>query len=288
MESITSELLGQLGNQLFNWATGYSIAKQNNWHHFVDDSKIQEWGCYLDQFGIENNGNHISYMHERLQKSKIKLIRKISYETQQYLQGKGIGNAYVEIPHHFDPRVLKIGPNKIISGYFQSWKYFESDIEEIRSFMRENQIMNEKTIHILKSFETENWTGVHVRRNDYLKYQSIFGLTSEEYFDRALRIITTLEEPEKIIVFSDDVELARQVMPKAEMNISQSDVPNPAQNLMLMGHAKSFIGSNSTYSWWAAFQLQSDATIIFPRPWFANKTIEISDILMPSWISLGI
>ena len=53
MESITSELIGQLGNQLFNWATGYSIARQNNWHHFVDDSKIQEWGCYLDQFGIE-------------------------------------------------------------------------------------------------------------------------------------------------------------------------------------------------------------------------------------------
>jgi Glycosyl transferase family 11 len=288
MESITSELIGQLGNQLFNWATGYSIAKQNNWQHFVDDSKIKQWGFYLDQFGIKKNGDHIKYMYERTQKSKIKLIRKIGHIGQEYLQSKGLGNAYVERPHHFDPNVLKIGPNKIISGYFQSWKYFESHIDEIRCLMRQNQIMSGNTMRILHSIETENWTGVHVRRSDYLKYQSVFGLTSKEYFARSLEIIRLIDKPDKIIVFSDDTELASLVVPNADSYISQTDIPNPAQNLMLMGRAKSFVGSNSTYSWWGAFQLQSDATIIFPRPWFANKTIEISDLLMPNWISIGI
>jgi hypothetical protein len=289
MEYVTSELIGALGNQLFNWAAGYSIANQKGWVHLIDDSKIQKFGCYLNEFEIyPNNYQRNVNLTDSLRESNSKVVRKIDYISQQYLQKDRKSKIFQEKYFHFDPSVLKIGPNKILRGYFQSWKYFEPHLVDVQKKLLSSQKLDNTSEQILQSIGSQNWLGIHVRRGDYVEFAHQHGLTSKKYYDRAIKVIQSEVTPDCIVVFSDDLLLSKEVVPGADFYISPAECSNPAQNMMVMSRAKSFVGSNSTYSWWAAFQMDVGSRIIFPRPWFAHRKLLTDDLLMPDWITLGI
>ena len=70
--------------------------------------------------------------------------------------------------------------------------------------------------------------------------------------------------------------------------IGPEDTHSQCENLVLMANATSFIGANSSYSWWAAYLnrgLQSRP--IFPRQWYMNPDLSNTDMLLPDWISVG-
>jgi len=289
MAFIRSELIGALGNQLFNWASGYALAKNNGWDHLVDESQVGQFGCFLREFGIEIQEGLCSKSYvDNLRRSKIRVVRKFGFESQRFLQRHGFGKIYQESFFHFDPNFLKMQPNMTIRGYFQSWKYFESHLVDIKKLLKEKQIMLESTNRILDELKSESWLGVHVRRGDYLKMANQHGLTSKRYYDDALKTVQSQNSFDRIVVFSENIDLAREVVPSGDVYLSPKEISCPAQNLMLMSKAKSFIGSNSTYSWWSAFLMEEDASIIFPRPWFAERKSNTDDLLMPKWITLGI
>jgi len=289
MEYVTSELIGALGNQLFNWAAGYSIAKENGWIHKIDDSQIQKFGCYLNEFEIyANQDQKKAYLIDNLRKSNFNVVRKIGNRSQQYLQKHGKAKIFEEKYFHFDPSVFKIRPNKVLRGYFQSWKYFEPHLVDVKKKLLSSHKLDSTSEQILQSIGSQNWLGIHVRRGDYIEFANQHGLTSKKYYDRAIKVIRSQQQPGCIVVFSDDLHLSKEVVPGADFYLSPADISNPAQNMMLMSKAKSFIGSNSTYSWWAAFQLDNDSTVVFPRPWFANRINITDDLLMPNWLTIGI
>ena len=289
MAFIRSELIGALGNQLFSWAAGYSLAKKNGWDHQVDESRVSKFGCFLGEFGIETQEYIDPKSHmDKMSRSKSRVIRKIDFESQKFLQKAGFGNIYKERFFHFDPNFLKMRPNMTIRGYFQSWKYFEAHLSDIKSFLKEKQIMLNSTSRVFDELKSESWLGVHVRRGDYVKMAHQHGLTSKHYYDLAIKTVRSQNNFDCIVVFSEDIDLAREVVPSGDIYLSPTEISCPAQNLMLMSKAKSFIGSNSTYSWWAAFLMEDNASIIFPRPWFAERKNITDDLLMPNWFTIGI
>jgi hypothetical protein len=289
MAFIRSELIGALGNQLFNWASGYSLAKKNGWDHLVDESQVGQFGCFLGEFGILTQEFPYSKdLVDSLRRSDSRLVRKCGFELQRFFQKRGLGKVYQENYFHFDPNFLKMRPNMTIRGYFQSWKYFEPHLDDIKNLLKDKQMMQESTNKILDELKSESWLGVHVRRGDYLKMTDQHGLTSKRYYDDAIKTVRSQNNFDRIVVFSENIDSAREVVPSGDVFLSPKEISCPAQNLMLMSKATSFIGSNSTYSWWSAFLMEEDANIVFPRPWFAERKSITDDLLMPKWLTIGI
>lgn len=287
---VRSELIGALGNQLFNWAVGYSIAKNNKWDHFIDKSKVTKFGFFLEELGIQcqelppSNMGLIygEWLNKKASRKEMQIIKELILEFE--IKGK----VYKEKKFHFDEEVLNVNRNTTLRGYFQSWKYFESNIEHIKTILSNGKKLNTNYLKYLELIDSANWVAIHVRRGDYLESWRNHGITTEKYYKKAINIIDSIHLTDKKIVFSDNVNLAKEVVPNAHIYISPIDIPNPAVNMMLMSSASAFVGANSTYSWWSAFQLENEAPVIFPRPWFSNRNVNTDDLLLPNWLTVGL
>jgi hypothetical protein len=131
--------------------------------------------------------------------------------------------------------------------------------------------------------------GVHIRRGDYVGLENYHGLTSSRYFKNAVQMIQQLSGFEKIMVFSDDIAVAREVFPQGNYYISSQDLDSSPETLILMSRCESFIGSNSSFSWWAAWLNPSPDKVVLSPPherWLNMPNCATSDVIPDSWIQL--
>jgi hypothetical protein len=177
-----------------------------------------------------------------------------------------------------------------VRGYFQSWRYVESVASELRTELWD--VCNPSTWFEEQKAELasmEQWVGIHVRRGDY---KDLAGLeVGEIYYERALALLSDLGGPQHLVVFSDEVELARDMsvwrrFPHVTF-IESPPGTSPLETLLLMSLASQLVIANSTFSWWAAWVGERpDRRVIFPRPW-GNTLCENRDLIPPGWIGIG-
>ena len=287
---IVSELIGGLGNQLFNWAAGYSLSQRLNFTHYINSRKSAKHGSYLTDFGIHNIEypitKNLDFM-DLIDKSSSPALNKVS----RSLKTSDFSNrvrpyVFEENSFEYNKRIEEISSSKLLRGYFQSWRYFQPHLQEIRSILNSRSKMTSTFEGYNRELCQKKWVAIHVRRKDYVEYSSFHGLTSPVYYKRALGTIELGNSNVVRVVFSDDIELAKEVV-KADMYIGELDLSLPSENIKLMSRADFIIGSNSTFSWWAAFMMGDEKLAIFPRPWFATKEKNTRDLLLPNWLTIG-
>jgi hypothetical protein len=263
---------GKLGNQMFQYATLYGIAKKNGYDLCVPETNydwklIGDYNCkfYLPEiFNISAKG------------SDKRVEQKHNYE---------------HTGHIFDPNALSLSDETDIAGYFQSEKYFSHCSEDIRKeFSFKNQKLYQEVSMHMKSLPTK--IGVHVRRGDYVKKQHFHPLCHPEYYRAAINELTLDLNDFVLYVFSDDIEWCKQnfnsiTNAKVIFDESGGDEQNYFQNqektLMKMTMCDRFIIANSSYSWWGAW-LGKNEKVIAPRSWFAwMDESEYKDIYCDHW-----
>ena len=271
--NVVVELQGGLGNQLFGWAAGYVLSQKLNCTLVLDISHLSERGYQLDQFEFSRDLQCIN-------KEK-SLIVKISERINSSI--------FEEKSFRYDQRFDKILTPHILRGYFQSWKYhylFESELYSKVSRLREE---SSQLKSLKNKFDFSEVIAIHVRRGDYKGLSHIHGIVGPEYYNRALRenfIIHQRRFP--YIVFSDEPHEAKPVIPGAIAYIGPHDLESPAENLVLMSSCRALIGANSTFSLWAGLIMTSNSkTCIFPQPWFADESLDDSDLLPVEFIRLN-
>jgi hypothetical protein len=118
------------------------------------------------------------------------------------------------------------------------------------------------------------------------EYEKFHGRTSIEYYQRALEVISRAGGTLPLVIFTDNKTYAAEIIksiPNISLILGPEDVPNQAENLMLMTLGKNFIGANSSYSWWAAFLRKNEhAEVIAPTPWFSGMP-EPVDLIPNNW-----
>jgi hypothetical protein len=285
---IKLQIVGGLGNQLFQFYAGVYLAKRTDSEVIIDFSKVALSGTVhessIDQLVLGNEyQSHlikISFLKSMIWRIHQKLVREIhclrffSLKILRIYQSTQIG---------FDPLVDKLTPPIEIHGYFQSWRYLEDcrilGIEDPKlgtfsdwyKSLRE-QIISEKAI------------GVHVRRGDYLSLTDSFGILGDGYYSEALKLAQAKNPGRNVYVFSDDIALARSLFPDSNFNFVSEPIDSiAAESMFLMSACSALIIANSTFSWWGAALGNKEKDVYAPQKWFRNLE-DPNDLIPANWI----
>jgi hypothetical protein len=254
---ISTRLQGGLGNQMFQIAAAFALAKRNN-----DDYGFNFHDCFTPQQG-NTSDNYINNIFK-----KIPAISDFPFESTY----QEPFFAFNELPNR---------KNLYLVGSFQSEKYFIDYKDDIINLFDLSDISVEDFKKEIE-FDSNTFTSVHIRRGDYLNGINLVfhSPCSKGYYLSAMNLITD----SKFIFFSDDMEWVRQNF-KGD-NIFYSPFNNELQDFKLMSECNHHIIANSTFSWWASYlNKNQNKKIIGPKNWFGpSGHKDTQDILPLSWI----
>jgi hypothetical protein len=187
----------------------------------------------------------------------------------------------------WDPNFNVASRNRLVIGYFQSYKYASSNqktVEVLRGLKLKEESPQVKKYRDLSLVYSP--LVVHVRRGDYVAEAS-FGLLAPEYYREIIRSVYSKGRYDKIWLFSDDFAQAATCIPEElmseVMNIDEMD-NSPASTLQVMRFGKGYVLANSSYSWWGAFlSVNPDSEVHAPFPWFKGMPSP-NEVLPPTWI----
>lgn len=255
---IIANLKGGIGNQLFQIAAGYALAKRTN-----------------SEFKINYNLQHNCIQGFNPKKYKQTLYRDIP-ETDYIPR-----NVYSE--PHFHYKEIPACDDVIIDGYFQSLKYFDGCIEDIINLFKFPETCLDKYEQI-KSKLSEDAIGVHIRRGDYKKYSNIHHLQPRKYYESAIDKF----ESKSLLVATDDWSsfYNEKLLSKYEdtHTIFSTSGCTELDDLFLLSQCSRMVISNSTLAWWAAFLGKRNKQVIAPAKWFgADGPQDFQDIFCTNW-----
>lgn len=284
----------QLGNQLFIWAAGYSLARH--------------WDCPLCLI-TSNYGRTGTYMYLRVFPVRAKflspwpglLCRRLfgrelySLQKFQNVIGDWIHASDGSFENSQFEKLRTCPPRStLLDGMFQSWRYFKHHREEIRQELAvtANNMTRHTDADVLRRIRGSESVSVHVRRTDYINGgdPEKFAVCTKRYFARCLdRLRESLHRP-IFYVFSDDIAWARNEMSAPDVHFVSS-VNFKSSNIsdfVLMANCKSHVISNSTFSWWAAFSGDITGQVLMPSRWFNDDSAPIQEKIVDGWIPVDV
>lgn len=182
-----------------------------------------------------------------------------------------------------------ISKNEFFIGYFQSYRW--ASIPNVDQQLKSLSLINPspELLSFIQSNQNTNSVMVHVRLGDY-KEQENFGIPSIKYYDLALITIASFHKIDRILLFSNEPELALSYIPSkfhSLIAIAPSFGGSSAETLEAMRHAKNYVIGNSSLSWWGArLSYAKDSKVIAPNPWFVSAA-EPTDLIQPDWIRIN-
>jgi hypothetical protein len=244
--------LGNIGNQMFQYASLQGIA-----YHRGLDWKIPP---------KNNFGKNYSLL-----KSNIYDCFYLDLNIDEHI-GVLIGETRAESKHGFDQDLFENCPDDVnISGYLQSYKYFDA----IKNKIRRDFTFLPSSVEVIPQ---KNTLSIHVRRTDYLSLSQYHTNLTNEYYSAALDIIGDFSEA---IVFSDDIDWCKTLPIFEGFTFSLGD---SYTDLQLMSKCDKHIIANSSFSWWGAWLSGSD-NVVAPKEWFgpALPDHDTDGYYLPSW-----
>ena len=294
---IIVQLKGGLGNQMFQYACGRSLALQNNTSLAFDLSSLSN---NAENSRTTNRSFELSDVFDvhcrEASVAELKKIKPIQYRAVNVfaikLGLKGIQKSkyFIENKFSFNPHIKMVGKDCYLSGYWQSPKYFdvvESLIHEEFTFQRK---LDYKNLGIESLIRGVNAVSLHIRRTDFQNIvdNAIHGICAIEYYREAVKFISTELKNPHFFVFSDDINWAKEnlKLPYQCTFISGNNGSKSYIDMQLMSFCKHNIIANSSFSWWGAWLNQyPNKIVIAPKIWFVDKKLndQTIDLIPDSW-----
>ena len=284
---IISHINGGLGNQMFQFAAGKTLAQRNNTILKLDVSEFAK--NKLRSFDLLAFETDILFATDQEIND---LVPSHNFEKAfQYFSPLKKRSYYREKSFSFDDKVLELGKNVYLKGYFQSEKYFLPAKDTIRKeFTFKNKLITklDETSFQLKDL---NSVSIHVRRGDFSKNPEIaeyHGTLDKDYYNSSLGLIRSKVPDPSFYLFSDDINWAKNNLqiPDA-IYVSGNLTQNHFEDLYLMSQCKHNIIANSSFSWWGAWlNNHPDKIVIAPEKWFNQGPKDTRDLLPAGWLKI--
>ena len=269
--TVTIELMGGLGNQLFQIFTliAYSLDTKNSF--------------YIEDQGIVHGHRKKNYWDNILK--NIGKFRKPVKEINGAIREKGFN--YEQLPPVPDKNI-----NIKLLGYFQSYKYFHHQIDNIYKFTKIPEIRNQYN----DNYDYQYTISLHFRVGDYKAIQEHHPLLKVEYYIDALSHIIqqTGRSNWQILFFCEDQDLEYvhekiEIIQKSFTELSFIKIDSAFddwEQMLIMSHCRHNIIANSSFSWFGAYFRSSEGIVCYPKTWFgpAQGKKDMKDMFLDSWI----
>ena len=288
---IISQIMGGLGNQMFQYAMGRALSTRLNLPLRIDISGFDSYRLHKYQLSSVFAGMEVA-----APKDLENLIGWRATTTAKRLVTKPQlswirGRQFVVEPHlaYWAGIEGLIGPVYLV-GYWQSEKYFyaiDSIIRNDFAFVKPLSMQNQ---HIVDEIRSSQAISLHIRRGDYVQNSqtlAIHGICSLDYYRDAIAYIAQRIARPKFFIFSDDMAWVKSNL-KVEFPCIYVDhnIGSESYNDMrLMSQCQHNIIANSSFSWWGAWlNANPHKIVIAPKKWYANNN-DVRDLCPEKWVT---
>jgi len=280
---VTVRLGDGLGNQMFQYALGRTIAHRRRTSLALDISSFRESELRQYSLGVFNivenfaSGGYPGFSRLRALGRRLRL--------------PGIRPILRERSFCFDPAVLDAPADVYLTGYWQSEKYFKEIEDIIRrefSFKTEPDGQNREMADRIRG---ANSVSVHVRRGDYVtnpSFKRTFWTCAEEYYTKAASFVASRVANPHYFIFSYDPDWARANLELGgpATFVAHNSPGKGSEDLRLMSLCRHHIIANSSFSWWGAWLGNSGGIVVAPQKWFKTDAFDTRDLLPERWIRM--
>ena len=280
-DAIVVKMTGGIGNQLFGLAAGLNQARRLSCRLVLD---ARAFGATeIRSFELGDLGYEV--IQPTLSQARIPSKFQFPKRAKSF---EGL-QVFKEAGFDYDDSINQVRPGTLLTGYFQSFKYFSEVESELLEILESSNSIYDKTS--LRGNVLPEVT-MHVRRGDYLDEKTIrfHGLATNSFFNRSLNFLGSSFDSAKVKIYSDSPELIdiREYKTNFDLSLVDDSSLSSIETLRAMAHGEAFIMSNSSFSWWGAWLMNmrgGSGPVIAPRPWFASG-LSAHDLLRPDWITL--
>lgn len=262
-----------LGNQMFNYVCGYSVAKHDGDTLLldtseVDNSSFRSFG--LDNFNIDFTERESFGNKSFFQKIYKRLRRNLKYDVIMERKDESV-------PLDLSVYRKKHLRNKYLHGYFQNLYYFNDCKEDIVRQFTPKQELRSEVKELIARFSGENLCSLHIRGGDITPLPV-------DYYRGAVKKLEAEGGKVKYIVFSNVRGFAAEYV--SELGIDAEFIWDmgrftDVEELFLMKACTRHVLSDSTFSRWAALLDVRGGTVMAPPSPDAEK------IYMPEWFVIN-
>jgi len=258
------QLLGGLGNQLFQYAAAKTVHQNSGGNLLLNKE--------LNNAHNTNGHNYVKELFTDATEVDISIHADWVFESQGikvYNQENGF--------EAWNPN--NVSSPCLLKGYFQYYPAIQAVIPQMRKLLLHNLgVMKLNPDHAF----------LHVRRGDYVKKSDFHYLQGEGYYREAYAQLCTQRgnngHPEKLLIFSDDIKWCKSqswlyAFPGVEFVEEEDELKSLSRMISCMGGA---IIANSTFSWWAAV-LSDTPYVVYPKKWIAQK---VENLFPLNWRSV--
>jgi len=260
--------LGQLGNQMFQYASLKGIARKNGYNFCIPNhTKIFNDGL----------GNQL-----RIELFEPFVLKNFNQLNAQLIDGDR--PVVQEGTFEFNEGLFNNCPDWVsLWGFFQTEKYFKHIQDEIREDFTFNDDILEPCKEMMSQFE-EAPISLHIRRGDFLINSANHHNLGLDYYEKAL-----LEFPTNIpvLIFSDDPEWCGDQELFSDDRFMIAEGNSSYVDLCLMSLCEAHIIANSSFSWWGAWLANSEK-VVAPSIWFGpnNAHLDTKDLYLDHWVKI--
>jgi len=260
---ITVKIGDGLGNQIYNYVCGYSLAKTRGEKLCLDISDAENnpiRSYMLDNFCLDEC--KIEYFPNKTLWDKIykRFRRNLKYHVV-----KEIGYAsYSDNSYLFEEKSKGLRPT-YLHGYWQSIRYFEMYEEDIRRQLVPSYAMPDGLIKLIEDFRSRPTCAIHMRGGD-------IAMPESDYYIKAVKYMTDKKPGLEYVIFTNDIENAKSRLAHLDICykfIEDYEVENKFSDMdsfFLLSSCQNQIISESTFSTWAAILNDyRDKLVIAPK-----------------------
>ncbi|XP_048731279.1 galactoside alpha-(1,2)-fucosyltransferase 2-like isoform X2 [Ostrea edulis] len=267
---VTVNFEGRLGNQVFEFASLFGIAKHNNLIPIIPSNALLR---RIFKITVGNTKPDIKH-------------------TKRYHEKKGCT---------FEPALMSMGEseNLWIKGYLQSYKYFQHAEKELREQYTFQDHIAQKAkstfqtvIATKKSTPDTVYVAVHVRRGDMKNNQNFvkygYTIASLDYINKAMNTFRKDFKNLLFVVGSDDLKWCKENL-KEDDTVFIPPGSSPEMDVAILTNCNHTVVTVGSYGWWTAWLINGKTIYYkgFPTP---NSNLaalfKAEDYYLPGWIPM--